>query len=138
MKMRIFSILVVCLLLFGCSASSSEAEKEGAQSAEHWLTIVDNGAYGESWVESAVIFQSNVEQTEWVKMLGKVRQPLGANLDRSLEKSEYTSSLPGAPDGEYVVATFSASFEKKTKATETVTVAMSDEGKWKVAGYFIK
>ena len=136
--MRVLSIIIGCLLLFGCSASSSEAEKKGAQSAENWLTIVDSGAYEESWGESAALFQSSITQAEWVRILGKVRQPLGANLDRSLEKTEYASTLPGTPDGEYVVTTFSASFEKKTKATETVTVAMSDEGKWKVAGYFIK
>ena len=136
--MRVLSIFVGCLLLFSCSASNSEAEREGARSAEQWLTIVDSGAYAESWAESAVLFQSSIAQTDWVKILGKVRQPVGANLDRSLEKAEYTSTLPGTPDGEYVVATFSASFEKKAKAIETVTVAMSDEGKWEVVGYFIK
>ncbi len=136
--MRVLSIIVVCLMFFSCNASSSEAGKEGAHSAEQWLTIVDRGAYEESWVESAVLFKTNVAQTEWDKMLGKVRQPLGANLSRSMEKAEYTSSLPGAPDGEYVVATFKSSFEEKAKAVETVTVTKSDDGKWKVVGYFIK
>lgn len=136
--MRVLSIFFGCLLLFGCNASSSEAEKIAAQSAEQWLTIVDSEAYEKSWSESADLFQSSISQTQWVKMLGKVRQPLGANSGRSLEKTEYATTLPGAPDGEYVVATFSASFEKKAKAIETVTVAMSDEGTWKLVGYFIK
>jgi len=136
--MRVLSIIVGCLLIISCSASNSEAEREGARSAEQWLTTVDSGAYAESWAESAVLFQSGIAQTEWVKILGKVRQPLGASLDRSLEKAKYASTLPGTPDGEYVVVTFSASFEKKAKAIETVTVAMSDEGKWRVVGYFIK
>jgi hypothetical protein len=138
MKVQFVSIITACLLLVGCSASISEAEKAGAQSAERWLTIVDRGAFKESWVESATLLQSKVSQSEWVKMLGNARQPFGANLSRTLEKAEYTSTLSGAPDGKYVVATFESSFEQKANAVETVTVALSDEGKWKVAGYFIK
>ena len=136
--MRALSIVAVCLWLLSCSDSSSEAEKEGARSAERWLAIVDSGAYEESWVESAGLFQSSIAQAEWVKILGKVRQPIGANLERSLDKTEYTLTLPGTPDGEFVIATFSASFEKKAKAIETVTVSKSDGEKWKVVGYFIK
>ena len=138
MKVQFVSIITACLLLVGCSASISEVEKAGAQSAERWLTIVDRGAFKESWVESATLLQSKVPQSEWVKMLGNARHPFGANLSRTLEKAEYNSTLSGAPDGKYVVATFESSFEQKANAVETVTVALSDEGKWKVAGYFIK
>ena len=136
--MRVISMIVVCLMLISCGTSYSEAEEAGAQSAEQWLLVVDSGAFEASWVESAAFFQSKVPQTEWVKMVGKARQPFGAKLDRSLESAEFTSTLPGAPDGEYVVATFRTSFEQKARAIETVTVALSDEGKWKVVGYFIK
>ena len=138
MKIRIISIIVGCLILIGCNASNSEAEKAGAQAAEQWLSIVDSGEYAQSWVESAAFFQANVSQTEWVKKLENVRQSFGASLDRSRAKAEYSSTLPGAPDAEYVVVKFEASFEQKAIAIETVTVVMSDEGRWKVIGYFIK
>ena len=138
MRLRIISIIVGCLILIGCSASNSESEKAGAQAAQQWLSIVDSGAYAQSWVESAVFFQANISQAEWVRKLENVRQSVGENLERSLVKADYTSTLPGAPDAEYVVAVFKASFKHKVNAIETVTVAMSDEGRWKVAGYFIK
>jgi hypothetical protein len=47
------------------------------------------------------------------------------------------SSLPGAPDGSYVVIELSTSFEKKAEAIETVT-PMLEEGVWRVSGYFIR
>lgn len=138
MKIRLISMIVGCLILIGCGASNSEAEKAGAKAAEQWLSIVDSGAYAQSWAESAVFFQASISQNKWVKTLENVRQSLGANLDRSLVKAEYATTLPGAPDAEYVVVVFKASFKHKASAIETVTVAKSDEGRWKVAGYVFK
>tara|TARA_B100000809_G_scaffold129085_1_gene127103 strand:- start:1964 stop:2242 length:279 start_codon:yes stop_codon:yes gene_type:complete len=57
--------------------------------------------------------------------------------ERSLDKTSYATSLPGAPDGEYVVSLFKSSYDNKESAIETVTVTKSEDG-WKVVGYFIK
>ena len=70
-------------------------------------------------------------------MLQGVRQPLGKTVSRQLASSHYETSLPGAPDGEYVVIQFNTVFDNKQSAVETVTSVL-DDGKWKVAGYFIK
>jgi hypothetical protein len=47
-------------------------------------------------------------------------------------------SLPGAPDGEYVVIQFKTAFENKKFAIETVTPMLDGDGKWRVSGYFIR
>ena len=138
MKMRVLSIIAGCLLLIGCNSSNSEVEQAGAQAAEQWLSVVDSGSYEESWIETAPLFQSHVSKTKWVEIIGNTRQPFGANLSRSLVKAEYSPTLSGAPDGEYVVSKFDSSFEQKASAIETVTVGLSNDGKWKVMGYFIK
>jgi len=49
-----------------------------------------------------------------------------------------TTTLPGAPDGEYVVFQFNASFDQKAAAVETVTAIREKDGTWHVGGYFIK
>jgi hypothetical protein len=49
-----------------------------------------------------------------------------------------SQSLPGAPDGEYVVIQFATSFENKKSAIETVTPMLDSDGEWRVSGYFIK
>jgi hypothetical protein len=55
-----------------------------------------------------------------------------------VKSKEYATSLPGAPDGEYVVIQFETSFENKNDAVETVTPMKDEDGKWRVSGYFIR
>jgi hypothetical protein len=50
----------------------------------------------------------------------------------------YTTTLPGAPDGEYVVIQYQSSFGKKNLAVETVTPMLDQDGVWRVSGYFIR
>jgi len=58
---------------------------------------------------------------------------------RAVKSKTYQTSLPGAPDGEYVVIQFETLFEKKKdRAIETVTPVMDTDGKWRVSGYYIK
>jgi hypothetical protein len=53
-------------------------------------------------------------------------------------KATYSKSLPGAPDGEYVVAQFQTEFVHKRSAVETVVSTREKDGSWKITGYFIK
>jgi hypothetical protein len=67
-----------------------------------------------------------------------VRDPLGKMRSRKVKSATYKTSLPGAPDGEYVVIQYDSSFEHKQAAVETVTPMLDKDGKWRVSGYFIK
>ena len=49
-----------------------------------------------------------------------------------------TESLPGAPDGHYVVLHYETSFENKKTAIETVTPMLDQDGDWRVSGYYIR
>jgi hypothetical protein len=66
------------------------------------------------------------------------RKPLGKLISRKITKTKESSTLPGAPDGRYVVMSFKTAFEQKKSAIETVTFMLDSDGKWKAAGYFIK
>ena len=57
---------------------------------------------------------------------------------RTLKYKKYTTALPGAPDGEYVVLQFETSFQNKKFAMEKVTPMRDRDGKWRVSGYYIK
>jgi hypothetical protein len=59
-------------------------------------------------------------------------------VSRKFKSAQYTKSVPGAPDGEYVVLQFDTSFANKKEAVETVTPMLDPDGKWKVSGYYIK
>jgi hypothetical protein len=67
-----------------------------------------------------------------------VRAPLGAPKTRSVQSAAFTRSLPGAPDGEYVVIRYLTEFANKPGTVETVTPMHDSDGRWKVGGYYIK
>lgn len=117
---------------------TKEKEAAAAAAAEKWLALVDEGKYTESWDEAAGFFKGAVTKEQWQQSLAGVRKPLGKTLERKLSSSQYATQLPGAPDGQYVVIQFNASFENKKSAVETVTPMMDEDGLWRVSGYFIK
>ena len=137
-------ILHVCLfLLLACggpvqSLAADKPEKEAQAAAEQWLALIDAGKYAESWQTTAAVFQAAVSQAQWQSSLESVRKPLGGLVSRKLKSANYTMTLPGAPEGEYVVLQFTTSFANKAEAVETVTPMLEKDGKWKVSGYFIK
>ena len=67
-----------------------------------------------------------------------VRTPLGKVVVRKLKSKKFTETMPGAPDGEYVVIQYETTFENKKSAVETVTPMLDKDGKWRVSGYYIK
>jgi opacity protein-like surface antigen len=102
-----------------------------------WLHLIDAGKYGESWEQASVLFKGALTRDRWVSAMEGGRKPLGDLIKRHLKSADYRTSLPGAPDGEYFVIQFGASFSGKAEAVETVTAAR-EGGDWKAAGYFIR
>jgi Protein of unknown function (DUF4019) len=90
-----------------------------------------------SAVFASLYFRCALTEKGWVDALNEARKPLG-KLSRKLAKLQDAQSLPGAPDGNYVVMQFDTSFENKKSAVETVTFMQEKDGKWKAAGYYIK
>ena len=140
--MRIVSmclILAAVIPVSGCNAPSNpEAEKAAIEVAKHWLTLVDNEQYAESWKEAASFFRGAVTEDNWVNTMQSMRKPLGKNAFRELKSTRYLTQAPGAPDGQYVVIQFKATFENKKSAIETITPMLDQDGKWRVSGYFMK
>jgi hypothetical protein len=115
-----------------------EAEKKAVESADAWLPLVDQEKYGDAWDSAAAFLKNAVSRESFIKALTGARKPLGEMKSRKLKSKEYLTSLPGAPDGEYVVIQYDTSFENKQSAVETITPMLDKDGTWKVSGYFIK
>ena len=109
-----------------------------SKAAQNWLALVDNSEYRSSWLEAAPYFQNAVAVKQWSKILQDVRQSLGKVISREVRSTQCTNSLPGAPDGKYIVIEYQTSLKQKKSAVETVTLMLERDGTWKVAGYFIK
>ena len=136
----IVSLVMIGLVVSGAAVLADTSEKEAAaeSAATIWLSMIDDGNYADSWTEAAAYFRNAIKQEQWVQSLQAVRQPLGKLVSRKVKSRSYETSLPGAPDGEYVVIQFETSFENKEAAIETVTPMMEEDGEWRVSGYYIK
>jgi hypothetical protein len=140
-RVKIYTIIGIAILGLCVSSSSIASEEKVAAAvaaARTWLGLVDEGIYGDSWETAAAYFKSAITKEKWVQMLTAVRNPLGRLVSRELSSKTYMQSLPGAPDGEYVVIQFKTAFENKKSAIETVTPMLDSDGEWRVSGYFIK
>jgi len=130
--------MAVALAAGFASAADSDAVPKAQAAAKAWLGLIDTGKYGESWDQAAAIFKSSISKPDWEKGLTGIRSQLGAIKSRALKSATFAKTLPGAPDGEYVVIQFDSQFENKAAAVETVTPMHEKDGSWRVAGYFIR
>jgi hypothetical protein len=120
-------------------AMSSEPREAAVESAARaWLALVDAGSYDESWSAAAALFRQKVPKAQWQSAASNARGPLGPLKSRTLQSATFKSTLPGVPDGEYVILQFASSFENKASAIETVTPMKDPDGTWRVSGYYIR
>ncbi len=130
--------LVAAAALSADQAGEEAARKAAREAAKSWLGVVDSGRYAESWNQASALFRKQVSAEQWERAVRSARGPLGKILARDFKSAQYSRTLPGAPDGEYVVLQHDASFENKKEALETVVTMKEKDGTWRVAGYFIK
>ncbi len=137
----IIATAVLGLLVTSCSKSaqpSSGGTDEGVAAGNSWLAVVDAEQYDESWEQACAFFKGVVPKDQWVGQISGVRGPLGSVLSREVASAAYTTKLPGAPDGEYVVIEYRTKFQNKATAIETVTPMRDPDGVYRVSGYYVR
>lgn len=138
-KHIMIGMLLLSIVFAGIAfAGQADAERAALAAAKAWLQLVDEGNYTESWNEASEYFKRAISKEQWEQTVQAVREPLGKTVSRQLKSKQYATTLPGAPDGEYVVIQFDSSFTNKKIAVETVTPMLDKDGKWRVSGYYIK
>jgi hypothetical protein len=142
MKIRISIFILIAILgsffSFTNLVLAQSSEDLATPIAESWLALVDDGKIEGSWKATSSYFRNVVTKEQWIKSMNAYRKPLGKIMTRKVESRQYTTSLPGAPDGEYVVIQCKTSFTNKKSAIETITPMKDKDGKWRVSGYYIK
>jgi len=136
----VLGILMTVFMFITAPARAQDAEKvaNAEAAALAWLALTDTGDYPRSWNQAAGIFQASISKQNWENALQNFRKPLGNLVSRKVKSARYAASLPGAPDGEYVVIQYETQFENKREAMETVTPHLEKDGSWKVSGYYIR
>jgi len=139
-RVILLSMFVLAVILPGlvCAQESLTPQEAALKVAETWLAKLDQGLYDECWQDSAEYFRAAVDQETSIQYLKAFRAPLGNVISRTVVSQDYMLSLPGAPDGEYVVIVFKTEFENKKEGYETITPQLDVGGDWRVSGYYIK
>lgn len=115
-----------------------ESMADALQAAQQWLALTDAADYARGWDTASGLFRAALAKAAWSRLADAVRTPLGARIERSLHAATSTRTLPGVPDGDYLVLQFACRFADKAAAIETLTMLRERDGIWRVAGYFIR
>jgi len=136
--LKLTTMVLLLPALLTPAFSSAEQEKAAADAAIPWLALVDSGQYGESWFQASSDFRGAASKEQWIHALKTVRTPLGKLQSRQMKNANYTTKLPNAHPGEYVVLQYDTSYENAPTMVETVVMVKEKNGAWKLTGYFIK
>lgn len=107
-----------------------------ADIAAAWLVLIDDGAYDESWDVASSVVQGAMHKDEWGPTIRQARAPYDPISNRELVPSQFMTSVPNMPDGEYVRLTF-ATDTASGKVNEIVAL-IYEGGGWSVMGYFLR
>ncbi len=111
----------------------SEADQSGLQKlTESWLQLVDAGKLMESWDELSAELKTKFAQEKWQSALQPFLAKVGKIRSRKFRSIDYID-----PVEDTVAIDFDSSFTKFSSLTETVTLTLEKDGKWRVAGYSI-
>ena len=113
-------------------------QKAVMAAVQNWLTLMDTGAFPQSWETAAESFHEAMTKDAWVKLSEQVRQPLGQLFSRKEISTQSSAIVPGMPDGSYFIAQFETSFAALTNAVETVEFMQEKDGQWKAISYLIR
>jgi hypothetical protein len=120
------------------AAATDTAIVSAQRAANAWLAQLDGAQYGPSWDSAAQAFQQATTRDRWIATVQKVRGQVGPLGTRSLTHSQFTTSLPNVPAGEYVVLQYRTESGSGGFVTETVTMGRDGARGWRVMGYFVR
>ena len=102
------------------------------------LAMLDHGRYTETWDSAATPFRDAVTKADWKTAVTKARGPFEPFGARTLMSATFATALPGAPAGEYVVLQYRTLVAGGRAVVETITPMKEKDGRWRVAGYYIR
>ena len=141
-RIHIFLALLALVIIFYPSYVRKPDQQRldaSGSAAYEFLTLVDQQQYQQSWQSCAAYLQETVPLQQWQEQLAAVRTAAGALQERTQTNYTYTKEAKeGVPAGEYMVYSYASSFSNKADVKETVTLILTQEGNWRVAGYFIE
>jgi hypothetical protein len=112
-------------------------EQAAERQALGFLSYLDNGRFADSYAYTGMLIRTQLDRESFAAKVEKTRAGFGALQGREMIDASYTNSVPGAPEGQYVILHYHANFTNRPDEVETVTLAFA-KGYWRIVGYYIK
>ena len=122
----------------GAAAGKEPMDGRYLEAVLEWLGEIDAGRYEKAWSEAAAFARMLESPSQWATKMNAIRTPQGKLLSRTLQRSQWTSKLSDAPEGEYLIYSFRTEFTQGPAMRETVTLMFEKDGNWRVMGYAIE
>lgn len=120
------------------SQTAPAEDPDSLARAENFLKFVDAGDWAGSWEVAGASFQNAATLEEWIQAVEPVREQVGEFKSRKLITVQRTSTLPGAPEGDFEILQYESEFAAVDfGAVETLIMVQGTNG-WDVAGYFVR
>ena len=138
MKKLLLILILTPFMVLSQDNNLAKDIEDATKTAQKFLNQVDEKKYEAAWQNADDLIQTAVTKDQWESTLTLAREPFGEAITRKVKSSDYHTDLPGGPNGEYVIIEFETSFKNKESSIETVTPKKSEDGLWKIAGYYIR
>jgi Protein of unknown function (DUF4019) len=102
-----------------------------------FLGYLDQGRFADSYAYTGMLIRTQLDRDAFSTQIQKTRVGTGALQSREFIDAGYTTTVSGAPEGQYVVLHYHASFANRQDAVETLWLSLA-KGYWRVVGYNIK
>jgi hypothetical protein len=112
-------------------------EQAAGRQALGFLVYLDQGRFADSYAYTGMLIRAQLDRDAYAAQIEKTRAGAGALLGRDPIDAGYTTTVAGAPAGQYVVLHYHSNFSGRGEAVETLTLAFA-KGYWRVSGYYIK
>lgn len=108
--------------------AADERERAAAELAAAYLTLFDEGKYGDAWEALAKELQAATETKEnFERTMASMAKKTGPVTSRSVKSV--------TDDGTSIVIEFAVLTNKAATTTETLTLAQQPDGVWKVTAH---
>jgi hypothetical protein len=135
--------LVGLAAVLSWSAAGAEAPTDPAvvvsgatEQATRWLAALDAGNYEAAWGDLASVMRQGRTLEDWQADIRGPREQLGKPLGREVQSAEFSTTVRGAPTGNYVTASYLSHFASAPPIVETVLLTFEDR-RWRIGGYSV-
>ena len=111
---------------------------EAKPAAEEFIGLIDEGRYYVALDKVLLRFPSDLTIRRRIgALIEDRRKPFGMVFERKYYGVTYRTTVPGMPDGKYLIMGYKTKFENKEYAFERVTLKYENNN-WKVIDYAIR